>query len=334
MSARRVSPANSPWPAPLTRWPTGAWMALVVGLATLVLYGEFPGRPLILHSLQKLAHPVVFGAIAVGVFTLRRRARPGGSVAADYLVASLVALGIGCLTEFGQVLTHRDPSLRDVLLDARGIACALAILSAWDPRRRRDRIGRALRVGLLGLAAAVGLLSVTPVLWTAAAYVQRSLTAPVLFRPASRLDLLLVSLTDVAPELATLPTGYALRPSERALRVPLTTRPYAGVTLDEPYPDWRGMSVLSVDLTNPSHTDLTLHLRVTDRAHDGTYGDRFEGVFTVPAQTRRTVDVPLQHVAHAPADRPLDLGHVTGLSIYKVGGDGPREMWLSGVSLR
>ena len=98
-------------------------VAAILALALLVVFAELPGRPLILHTLQKLAHPGVFGMIAVGVLVLARQRTAGRRGPwFDYLVAFLVAVAIGGATEIGQLFTHRDPSLRDVGLDARGAA--------------------------------------------------------------------------------------------------------------------------------------------------------------------------------------------------------------------
>jgi hypothetical protein len=103
--------------------------------------------------------------------------------------------------------------------------------------------------------------------------------------------------------------------------------------LDEPLANWSAYRRLRIDVTNPAKQELVLHIRVQDRAHDGNYTDRYEGVQTVPPQSRRTVEVPLVEIVAAPSGRPLDLARVGSVSLYKVGGDGPRELWLSRVEL-
>jgi len=302
-------------------------------LALAVLYVEFPGRPLILHALQKLGHPTVFAAIGVILFGIRRRLRPMSSIWGDYGTVLLVGTGIGIATELAQVLTHRDPAVKDVLLDIRGITGALAALAAFDPR---CGIGTAaLRARRLFVTVAILIVAITigPVVWVAAAYVHRSLEAPVLFTPGHAIDLLLVSLTDSSPELSALPAGYARHADERGLRVPLTTRPYSGVVLDEPLNDWRRYRRLRIDVTNPAHADLSLHIRIQDRTHNGLYTDRFESIEPIPGNTRRTIDIPVEAIAAGPTQRHLDLAHIGPITLYKVSGEGPREMWLGSVEL-
>jgi VanZ family protein len=310
-------------------------VAAIFCLALLVVFGELPGRPLILHVVQKLGHPGVFGMIALGVLVLARQ-RPSAARATwvDYLVAFLVAVAIGGATEIGQMFTHRDPSLRDVGLDGRGAACALALAAAFDVRcRQRLHPGRwrALYLVVAGLLAAIIL---TPLAWTVAGYAVRTARFPALFVPASRLDLVFLSGTSGRLERFAVPASLAREPGEMALRVPLVARPYAGVTLDEPRPDWSGYRTLVVDVTNPGRSDLEFNVRVHDREHNYTYEDRFNAEISIPAGRRETLEFPLDAIRAAPRGRPLDLEHVAGVALFRSGPDGPREFWLHRIELR
>jgi VanZ family protein len=322
------------WPRPLTRLPVAVLVIAVLLSALAVLYVEVPGRPLILHALQKMGHPIVFGVMTACLFGLRRQIRSNARPPADYSLVLLCGLLAGVLTELGQVITHRDPALKDVLLDLRGIACALALFAVCDPRLSLRGSRPVARNALLASSVVLIGLTVSPALWVSTAYLARQWQAPVLFRPHSALDLLLVSLTDTAPELAPLPAGFARLSGERGLKVPLTTRPYAGVVLDEPLADWRGYRELNVDVVNPAHTELALHLRIQDRAHNGLFDDRYEGQVRIPAQSRQQVHIPLAAIAAAPRSRALDLAHIGPVMLYKVGAEGPREFWLGTVALR
>jgi VanZ family protein len=309
---------------------------LMVGmalLASLVLFAELPGRPLILHVLQKLAHPLVFGAIAAGVLAIEYQRAPVRALPVQYLRALALATLAGALTEVAQLFTHRDPALRDVWLDARGAACALAFAMTFDSRWRALMSRRWRTVGLLaGITLAAMMLA--PLAWTAAGYARRGAGYPVLFTPGSSLDLLFVGLTAGPPELARAPATIARKPQESALRVPLQSRPYAGVTLDEPSPDWSGYDTLALDVGNAGRNDLALHVRVHDRAHDWTAGDRFNGEARIPAGERVTVEFPLATIRTAPQGRMLDLANVAGVALYRAGPEGPREFWLFRVELQ
>jgi hypothetical protein len=338
-----VARTPSPDPAVLPRFDVARLtvirapflVAAILGLALLVVFGELPGRPLFLHVLQKLGHPSVFGVIALGVLVLRRqRPVPRRAAWRDYLTAFVVAVAIGGVTELGQIFTHRDPSLRDVGLDARGAACALALAAVFDVRCRGGRWAGRWRVLYLGIAALLAAVILTPLAWTIAGYTVRNQRFPALFVPATRLDLLFVSASGVRLELSALPPALARVPGEMALRVPLVTRPYAGVSLDEPRPDWRGYRTLVVEVTNPGRTELDFNVRVHDRAHNWTVEDRFNAEVMIPAGRRETLEFPLETIRAAPRGRPLDLSRIAGVGLFRSGPDGPREFWLHRVELR
>jgi hypothetical protein len=310
-------------------------VAAIIGLALTVVFVELPGRPLILHALQKLGHPGVFGIIALGVLVLvRQRPTPPHGPWLDYLVAFLIAVAIGGATEIGQIFAHRDPSLRDVGLDARGAACMLALAAGFDLRCRPGRHAGRWRTLYLAAAALLGAIILTPLAWTVGGYVVRGVRFPALFVPATRLDLLFVSGSAGRLERIPVPATFARSPGDLALRVPLVTRPYAGVILDEPSPDWTGYRTLLVEVTNPGRTDLEFNVRVHDRAHNNTFEDRFNAEIVIPAGQRQTLQFPLEAIRAAPHGRPLDLRHVAGLGLFRSGPDGPREFWLHRVELR
>lgn len=310
-------------------------VAAILCLALVVVFIELPGRPLIMHVVQKLGHPGVFGVIALSVLVLaRQRATVGRATWVDYLVAFLIAVAIGGATEIGQMFTHRDPSLRDVGLDARGAACALALAAAFDVRcRLRPHPGR-WRALYLATAAVLAAIILTPLAWTVAGYALRAERFPTLFVPATRLDLLFLSGTSGKLERFAVPASLGRPPGEMALRVPLVSRPYAGVNLDEPQSDWSGYHTLVVEVTNPGRTDLEFNVRVHDREHNYTFEDRFNAGVSIPAGRRQTLEFPLDTIRAAPRGRPLDLSHVAGIALFRSGADGPREFWLHRIELR
>jgi len=310
-------------------------VAAIFALALTVVFVELPGRPLILHTLQKLGHPGVFGMIALGVLVLARQRWASPRAAwPDYLVAFLTAIAIGGLTEVGQLFAHRDPSLRDVGLDVRGAACALALAAAFDVRCRPERRTGRWRALYLTAAALLGAVILTPLAWATAGYALRSQRFPTLFVPATRLDLLFLTGTSGRLERMPVPVALAQSPGEMALRVPLATRPYAGITLDEPQPDWSDYRTLRIEVSNPGRSDLELNVRVHDRAHNNSFDDRFNAATVIAAGRRQILEFPLEAVRRAPRSRPLDLAHVAGVGIFRGGPDGPREFWLHRIELR
>src|SRR3974390_3391963 len=192
-------------------------VAGILALSLLVVFVDLPGRPLILHVLQKLGHPAVFGFIALGVFVLARQRRPRARPWLDYVLAFVIATAIGGATEIGQIFTHRDPSLRDVGLDARGAACVLLVAAAFDARCRPGRHAGRWRALYLTVAVLLAAIILTPLAWASAGYALRSQRFPTLFVPATRLDLLFLSRSSGRLQRVPVPEALAAVPREVAL---------------------------------------------------------------------------------------------------------------------
>lgn len=326
--------------APVPRWdiarlaalPRPLLIATIPALCLLVLFAELPTRPLYLHVIEKLGHPGVFAVIALCALALQWPGAPGRAPWRDYLVAFGLCVLLGGATEAGQMFTNRHTSLADVGLDARGALCALSLAAAFD-WRVWSRSRHPMAAYLLGIVAFLGLaaLILLPLGHAAAAYARRAHNFPVLLSPATPLDVFFLDPGEQTLETAAGDLGGASHP---VLRVPLPARPYAGVTLSEPSPDWRGYRELVVDIENPGGATLDLTVRVEDRGHGERYEDRYNGVFQVAPHARRTIVVPLALIAAAPKGRTLDLGRISGLALFRAGDDGPDAFLLAGVSLR
>ena len=310
-------------------------LTLVAGLLLLVVFATLPPRPLILHVLQKLAHPCVFGVIALALLVLQRQradalARPVGL---EYLLALAAATALGALSEIGQMFTYRDPALHDVWLDARGAVCALAFAASCD-LRCRPRGREHLRGVYLTAALLLALVIAAPLAWASAAYANRAWRFPVLFVPESPLDTYFIAITDRPAARTPLETPWSRAPGERTLRVPLLTHPYSGVLLEEPSADWSGFRTLLVDVVNPGRTPLELTVRILDRAHAGRYPERFNARFALPARSRQLLEVPVASARTAPGGWAIDLSQVASVDLFRSGAGGTRELLLNRLELR
>jgi VanZ family protein len=106
-------------------------IAAILFLLSLVVFAKFHEPTRFAHALQKLAHPVVFGAIALLFLTLPRRETPRRLGA--YVMAFVLTVLCGAGTEVAQAFVARDPSLLDVLRDALGAGTALAGFATLVP---------------------------------------------------------------------------------------------------------------------------------------------------------------------------------------------------------
>ena len=291
-------------------------IAAILIFLSLVVFAQFHEPTRFAHALQKLAHPVVFGAVALLFLTLLRRQTPRRF--GSYVAAFALTVFCGAGTEAAQAFVSRDPSLLDVLRDALGAGTALAgfatIVSGVDARGRR--VWR-----VMGALATLGgfAIVVAPISVSLAAYARRDLRFPMLLEACSPLDRYF--LRDGGADVNVVPsTGPTASPCSRVLRVELGPAPYAGITLDEPYPDWRTARTLVLDLRNPAEFDLPLAVRVHDRAHNLQFRDRFNREFTLRAHERLEIAIPIAEIERSPAGRLMDLAQITGVAVFRARG--------------
>jgi hypothetical protein len=316
--------------AALGRVPAWLLLVAIAGLASLVVFATLPPRPQILHVLQKLGHPSVFALIALAALgLLRRRAGAERGVVLDYLAAFGICLALGGATELAQILTHRDPALRDVGLDARGALCALALGAAFDGRAWPAGRRALARGGYALVAGALAVLILAPLAWSAAAYANRAHRFPVLVDPASELDLYFVQADGLATPRRIGPADV----TTRAVVIPPGHQPYGGLELTEPVPDWRGYRELDIDVTNPGSIVVVCAVRVDDRVRSPPYPDRYTGEFRLEPAVRTRIRIPFAAL-RTPQGRALDLAAIARVLIFNAGPRPGRALLLHAVSLR
>jgi VanZ family protein len=288
-------------------------IAAIIFFLSLVVFAKFHEPTRFVHTLQKLAHPVTFGAVALLLLTLLKRHTPRRF--GSYAVAFALTVLCGAGTEIAQAFVHRDPSLLDVLRDALGASTALAGFATLVPGE--DARGRGKWRVTGALLAIVGfVIMVAPISISLAAYARRDLSFPMLLEACSPLDLYFVS--GGGADVSVVPsTGPATSRCGSTLRVTFGSAPYAGIALEEPYPDWRMAHTLVLDLRNPGDLDLPLAVRVHDRAHSHQFRDRFNREFTLRAHESLELAIPIAEIEHAPAGRLMNLSQIAGVIVFR-----------------
>jgi hypothetical protein len=291
-------------------------VAAILFFLSLVVFATFHEPTRFAHALQKLAHPVTFGVVALLFLTLLRRTPPRRFRC--YVVAFALTVLCGAGTEVAQGLLNRDPALLDVLRDALGAGTALTafatLVPGADARGRRGWRVMGVLSALVGFA-----IMVAPISIALAAYARRDLRFPMLLEACSPLDRYF--LDDGGADVSVVPSmGLTTSPCGSALRVQFGTAPYSGVMLEEPYPDWRTARTLVLDLRNPGELDLPLAVRVHDRAHNFKFQDRFNREFTLHAHERLEIAIPIAEIEHAPAGRLMDLSRIAGVAVFRTRG--------------
>ena len=270
-------------------------------LPALALFAALPASPIILAVLNDAAHAPVFALLALVLLRLL------GSLTRWTLPARLGAafaltVAIGGTVEWLQSLIGRDAEWSDLALDALGAAAV---------------IGGALAVaGRRWLGCAIVVVAAVSALWplgeACCAYFERQRQFPTVVDFDSRLDWYFLRSRGVAVESGAGCTAFRI-----------TGGAWPGITHVEPQPDWRGRKALLVEVANLGRDALGLTLRVHDAAHDNRAEDRFNRSFTLAANARERISIPLAAIAAAPTGRELDLAQVAGLILFAGGSDVP-----------
>jgi hypothetical protein len=307
---------------------TFARVLLAIGMAgslSLLLFVEVPGHGLWHRTLLDSAHAPIFAAVAV--LLLLMRAPEARIRRSAYMAAFFAALVLGILIECLQSLGGRPGSAFDVLTDAAGAAAGLALWSLFQ-RQPGDPAWPAIAIALAGITFVAW-----PPLQAANAYARRAVVFPTIvdFRGPEGLQFVT---TEGSPAwIAPLPAPWAQEAEERALRIRYDEQYVAAVRILEPQADWRGYSIVAMDITNPAERDLQLTFRVFDAAHDGNHKDRLNLPLVIPPQTRTTIRVALAAVESAPQDRSMDLARIADVMLFGRAGQPPAELYLSRIWL-
>jgi hypothetical protein len=311
-------------------------IAIVLGLLGAIVFLQLPGTNAFWHVLQKLGHSLIFAIIAwLTLSELRAACRHrDGPDTVLYLTALAIVVGFGAATEVAQGFVNRDPALLDVLRDAAGAAAALAIRRASEsPAQESARLVRSRYVwagGALILVAGIA----APMALCLAAYAHRSLIFPTLAQFDSPLDLYFVTPKDAGGGRVAEPLRWAAGSRDEALEIRLISMPYSGITFEEPYPDWRGHSILAFDLTNPGLAPLQLRISVSDHRHLRGDRDRFDRDFTVPAGVRLVFAIPLRDIQTAPSGRPMNMGRIARVILFRTRWSASDSLLLNRVWLQ
>jgi len=298
-------------------------------LFALVQFVSLPAHPKILSVINNFAHGPVFGALAL-VFLAALRPRLASRPWMAYAGAFLLAAAAGLAIEALQIFTRRDASIADALTNAVGAGCFLCFAacfdrSLWLPETR----SRGRRLALLAAVLQLFVL-LMPVGHALLAYSVRMYRFPTIMQFTSTLDMYFIELRDCNATFVTSASTRLDHGSNRALRILFFGNDWPGISNLEPSPDWRRFHRLRIDVTNPGDSALLLGLRIHDIGRGQDYEDRFNRQFAIGAGTRHILDVRLEEIASAPADRQLDLSRIGGLVLFRLS---PRTAQASEIIL-
>jgi hypothetical protein len=301
----------------LSRGLVALIVVFLLGSALLFMPLPFPptyaGR-----TIENAGHTPLFFIVTLGVLlALRSNERYRGIKL--YLVAGLVGIGSGFLSEVIQRPLARDASWEDVFADALGAVCALAVFAMFD---RRSKLERWQRLVALFVAVACIAVYLAPIVTMTRAYLHRNGQFPVLASFHSPQEL-----------YWTLSFGVRREIVNDALEVEFVAEDTPGIAFHEPVPDWTKFRTLVIDVQNPAATPLNLGVRVHDRRHNRRFNDRFNRRFDIAPGERRTLRISLEDVRHGPRSRLMDLKRISDITLFKGEKNGSRQLRIHAIRL-
>jgi hypothetical protein len=302
------------WPARLAAM---AVLAVVLAATGLLLRGDVvPADSPIGAAISNWGHVPLFAVVALALLAVARRWLPSRWRRPVPLYALVAAAGglLALVSEVAQIAGPRDAAFVDLFNDGVGIAAALAFRASFErelPRavsRRGAR--RALRHGAVLLLAA----SLVPVALWAEAYRRRAESFPLLCGFDSPWLMRFVE-TGAAELVRTTPPAAWEAARGEVGRLSVHGWERAGLSIEDPWPDWTGYDELRLRTFLPGGRPVTLVLRIDDRVRREHPADRYERAFTLQPGAGE-LRVPLAEIAAGPRFRQLDLAHVHLLLLY------------------
>ncbi len=277
-------------------------------------------------AIYDAGHAPLFGFVALCILSLLRIMLPGKPWPRLYLFAFAMATALGAATELAQFFGPRDADLGDFFRNAAGAAAFLTFRWVLDKGRGGMRVVASV------LATALLLAVFAPVAVRMADYRARDNSFPVLYECEARWERTFVLPVAASLEPGFLPAGFGEPAGRRSGRWRLYARPWPGLLIKEPVPDWTGYRAIRFEIWSGLDRPVPMTLMAEDRRHHPGSGDRARVRFTVEPG-RNAIRIGLDEIRSAPPSRPLEMDQVALLMLYTKSPEEPLTLWIDSIRL-
>lgn len=302
--------------ASLPSWLSGLLILFVVPF--FFVGGPDASSSLLLKNVWNFGHIFFFAVFMLLVQSYRPLLRWQ-----EWLMVTLLAIGLGIAIEFAQRFVGRDSSWDDVLHNLFGVWLGLF----WGQKPTR----------LVWLLRFVCILLIAPAFWL----VVYSGIADIVMRKQFPLINSFESNYEMAhvqnnPRRVNTSSDNLLHThGDYGLQVVLSTKKYAGLRLVS-YGDWSGYKLLQMDFYNPDSEPLELVLKISDAHHDlgkNRFNDRFNRALIL-MQGWNQVQIDLEDVRTAPLGRVMQMNQIRGVEVFAVQLPVPRKFYWDNIRLQ
>jgi hypothetical protein len=314
-------PAEIPDRIPVsgTRKGPGARLVVLYGamvLFLLAVFGLEKPRGLLEETLHAQREVFFFGFAGLVILELtaligRRWIRKRSL----YYVVAIVFV-IALLIGYDMVEGELDPpwgGLR-TLAGAMGF---LALSAAFDRGLKREHTWlrgwprRSLGIGATLVIVAV-LHALVPVL---VSYAGRAGAFPVVVDLASQWQEPFIEVNDAELFVGNGPAEWSRRAGRRVAVLLFEGEPGGGVTVHEPFKDWTGFSVLTINVYSTAPRPIRMIIRLEDRTRELPAEDRVDYALRV-VPGANDFYIPLEALSTTPAGRPINFSSIRRFGLF------------------
>jgi len=300
-------------------------IAIVLSLVTIVAlifileHLEPPANTFLWRELFNGGHTPLFGVLSLLFLTLSVNSlgRLVHRFRWHYLIAFLVTVITGVISEFIQIFGSRDADIWDFNRDVTGAVVFLGLYATFDRKITRFltektiRLLPAVRTGLVILFA----VTFIPVFIWLGAYWHRSRIFPEICTFDSDWELKFLDTRRAGMDIIIPPPEWSGEARGRLARITYRPATYPDFEIIEPYPDWSGHDSLAFTAFSEVDSTVRLSIRIEDRRHNHRYEDRFTGSFYLNKGVNH-IAIPLDEVARAPETRTMDMTEIYAIHLY------------------
>lgn len=298
------------------------WQPLLLILAVSVIFIAFirlPGDSLLWLELQDTGHTLLFILLTVATLSIIQGPMSDhpGNKHIQYLVGGLACLAAGITAELVQLLSDRNFALIDIVRDLGGIVVALGLFAVFDPQMKPAWRSHhwLLRPGIFTLVCCLLAISLYPLGSLAFAFRERQMAFPVIMDLQSDWSQSFLQFNHAT--LSRKPGTETCKPGSSAPLASLIYKPasYPGISIIDPYPDWRGYDYLVFTLYNTSPAPFTLHLRIHDQWHIQDYSDSYTRQLEI-SNGANSFRIPLEEISQGPPEREMDMSGIRKVMLF------------------
>ncbi|MBN1211177.1 MAG: VanZ family protein [candidate division Zixibacteria bacterium] len=294
-------------------------LVIIVALIFILEHLEPPANTFLWRELFNSGHTPLFGVLSLLFFTLSVNSL-GRFVHHHrwyYLIAFMVTIITGVVSEFIQIFGSRDADIWDFNRDVAGAVVFLGLYATFDRQITRflnEKIIRfmpAVRIGLVILFA----VTFVPVLMWLGAYWHQSRIFPAICTFDSSWELKFLGTRRAGMDIIATPPVWSDEAGSHLARITYQPATYPDFEINEPYPDWSGHDSLVFTAFSNLDSTVRLSIRIEDRRHNHRFEDRYTGSFYVNKGVNH-ISIPLDEVARAPKTRTMDMTRIYAIHLY------------------